>query len=148
MRWLRLCLNCGARPHESRLASDSSAIGLTKDYLQMFEKKPGRQQEQRRADRRHEKAYPQVTEPVAGRQGQQRRSGEEPRAPPSRIFFDPVRGWCYGASPSVHSAGHQSGGQLAAGSTACLFEGSMWRFTIHQNDQRIAKLTGQRFSDA
>ncbi|ESZ39262.1 DsbA family protein [Mesorhizobium sp. L2C066B000] len=68
-------------------------------------------------------------------------------------LFDPLCGWCYGATPMLD--------RLAAGGTALqllpvgLFSGAGARpldagFAAHawDNDQRIARLSGQRFSQA
>jgi putative protein-disulfide isomerase len=68
-------------------------------------------------------------------------------------LFDPLCGWCYGASPAVQELGHQSGIHLQLAPTG-LFAGGGRRMDAAfaefawANDQRIAKLTGQRFTDA
>jgi len=68
-------------------------------------------------------------------------------------LFDPLCGWCYGASPVIQQLGQQStvhldlapSGLFAGGGRTmdAAFAGYAW-----SNDQRIAKLTGQRFTEA
>jgi putative protein-disulfide isomerase len=67
-------------------------------------------------------------------------------------LFDPLCGWCYGASPVIQQLGRQGGIQLALAPTG-LFSGPGARamdasFADYawSNDQRIEKLTGQRFT--
>ena len=67
-------------------------------------------------------------------------------------LFDPLCGWCYGASPVIQRLGQQSDIQLELAPTG-LFAGSGGRamdaaFADYawSNDQRIEKLTGQRFT--
>lgn len=68
-------------------------------------------------------------------------------------LFDPLCGWCYGASPAVQKLGKHSGIDLQLAPTG-LFAGGGRRMDAAfadfawSNDQRIAKLTGQRFTDA
>ncbi|MBE0589813.1 MAG: protein-disulfide isomerase [Betaproteobacteria bacterium HGW-Betaproteobacteria-9] len=68
-------------------------------------------------------------------------------------LFDPLCGWCYGASPAVQKLGQQSGIRLALAPTG-LFAGGGRRMDTAfaefawSNDLRIAKLTGQRFTEA
>ncbi|WLE00605.1 DsbA family protein (plasmid) [Agrobacterium leguminum] len=69
-------------------------------------------------------------------------------------LFDPLCGWCYGAVPALeHIAGQK--GFIVTLSPTGLFAGEGSRpmdrnFADYawQNDQRIARLTGQVFSDA
>ena len=68
-------------------------------------------------------------------------------------LFDPLCGWCYGASSAILKLGQHSGltlelapsGLFAGGgrSMDAAFADYAW-----SNDQRIAKLTGQRFTEA
>jgi putative protein-disulfide isomerase len=69
-------------------------------------------------------------------------------------LFDPLCGWCYGASPAMQRLGQHSAIQLELAPTG-LFAGSGGRtldaaFADYawSNDMRIEKLTGQRFTDA
>lgn len=69
-------------------------------------------------------------------------------------LFDPLCGWCYGASPVLHKLAQQSGFALVLAPTG-LFAGTGGRtldaaFADYawSNDQRIEKLTGQRFTPA
>ncbi len=69
-------------------------------------------------------------------------------------LFDPLCGWCYGASPVIERLGQQSGVHLELAPTG-LFAGAGGRsmdaaFADYawSNDQRIEKLTGQRFTEA
>jgi len=67
-------------------------------------------------------------------------------------LFDPLCGWCYGASPVVQQLGQQASIQLELAPSGLFagggrtmdaaFEDFAW-----SNDQRIAKLTGQRFTE-
>ena len=68
-------------------------------------------------------------------------------------LFDPLCGWCYGASPVIQKLGQQTGITLELAPTG-LFSGAGARamnadFAQYawSNDQRIQKLTGQVFSD-
>ena len=69
------------------------------------------------------------------------------------VFYDPLCGWCYGATPSLRKLLAQPGVQvefipsgLFAGAGARPLDAS---FAQHawSNDQRIAQLTGQPFSE-
>ena len=69
-------------------------------------------------------------------------------------LFDPLCGWCYGASPTMQRLGQHSAIQLELAPTG-LFAGSGGRtldaaFADYawSNDMRIKKLTGQCFTDA
>lgn len=68
-------------------------------------------------------------------------------------LFDPLCGWCYGASPAVQKLGQQGGIRLVLAPTG-LFAGGGRRMDAAfaefawSNDLRIAKLTGQRFTEA
>ncbi|MEO8020281.1 DsbA family protein [Polaromonas sp.] len=69
-------------------------------------------------------------------------------------LFDPLCGWCYGASPAIQRLGHENTIQLKIAPTG-LFSGSGARamdaaFADYawSNDMRIEKLTGQRFTEA
>lgn len=68
-------------------------------------------------------------------------------------LFDPLCGWCYGASPVVQPLGQQAHIQLELAPTG-LFAGggrtldAAFADYAWSNDVRIAKLTGQRFTDA
>lgn len=72
---------------------------------------------------------------------------------PVTYLFDPLCGWCYGASPALQQLGQHKGLTLALAPTG-LFAGG--RLTMDaafadyawSNDVRIAKLTGQRFTEA
>ncbi|MES2941605.1 MAG: DsbA family protein [Pseudomonadota bacterium] len=68
-------------------------------------------------------------------------------------LFDPLCGWCYGASPMIQKLGQQTGIDLELAPTG-LFSGAGARamnadFAQYawSNDQRIQKLTGQVFSE-
>jgi len=67
-------------------------------------------------------------------------------------LFDPLCGWCYGASPVVQQLGQQASFQLELAPTG-LFAGggrtmdAAFADYAWSNDQRIAKLTGQRFTE-
>jgi putative protein-disulfide isomerase len=68
-------------------------------------------------------------------------------------LFDPLCGWCYGASPAIQRLGQRSdltlelapSGLFAGGGRTmdAAFANYAW-----SNDLRIAKLTGQRFTEA
>lgn len=68
-------------------------------------------------------------------------------------LFDPLCGWCYGASPAIQKLGQQTNIQLALAPTG-LFAGggrsmdAAFADYAWSNDLRIAKLTGQRFTEA
>lgn len=69
-------------------------------------------------------------------------------------LFDPLCGWCYGASPAVERLARLDGIELELAPTG-LFAGEGARpmdahFAAYawQNDQRIARLTGQPFTDS
>ncbi|QCJ01061.1 DsbA family protein [Agrobacterium larrymoorei] len=69
-------------------------------------------------------------------------------------LFDPLCGWCYGAGPALEKLSRLDGVTLDLAPTG-LFAGEGSRpmnkqFADYgwQNDQRIARLTGQPFSDA
>lgn len=67
-------------------------------------------------------------------------------------LFDPLCGWCYGASPVIQKLWFNSGIDLQLATTGLFFG---WSRSIDiafsefawANDQRIAKLTGQCFTD-
>ena len=68
-------------------------------------------------------------------------------------LFDPLCGWCYGASPMIQKLGQQSSLTLELAPTG-LFAGDNGRamdaaFSEYawSNDVRIEKLTGQRFTE-
>ena len=68
-------------------------------------------------------------------------------------LFDPLCGWCYGASPVIQKLGQQSNLTLELAPTG-LFAGSNGRVMdaafaeyAWANDVRIEKLTGQRFTE-
>ncbi|MES2360244.1 MAG: DsbA family protein [Pseudomonadota bacterium] len=68
-------------------------------------------------------------------------------------LFDPLCGWCYGASPAIQKLGQYATIQLELAPTG-LFAGAGGRtmdaaFADYawSNDQRIEKLTGQRFTE-
>lgn len=68
-------------------------------------------------------------------------------------LFDPLCGWCYGASPVIQQLGQQENIQLELAPTG-LFAGggrtmdAAFADYAWSNDVRIAKLTGQRFTEA
>lgn len=69
-------------------------------------------------------------------------------------LFDPLCGWCYGAGPALEKLSQLDGVAIELAPTG-LFAGEASRpldkhFAAYawQNDQRIARLTGQPFSDA
>ena len=68
-------------------------------------------------------------------------------------LFDPLCGWCYGASPVVQKLGQQSAFTLELAPTG-LFAGggrtmdAAFAEFAWSNDLRIAQLTGQRFTEA
>lgn len=68
-------------------------------------------------------------------------------------LFDPLCGWCYGASPVIQQLGQQASIQLELAPTG-LFAGggrsmdAAFADYAWSNDLRIAKLTGQRFTEA
>lgn len=67
-------------------------------------------------------------------------------------LFDPLCGWCYGASPVIQQLGQQANIQLELVPTG-LFAGggrtmdAAFADYAWSNDVRIAKLTGQRFTE-
>ncbi len=68
-------------------------------------------------------------------------------------IYDPLCGWCYGASPLIELAvNHQGvelilqGGGMLAGDNRLLMN-EQFRQHIMQSDQRIAAMTGQYFGD-
>lgn len=68
-------------------------------------------------------------------------------------LFDPLCGWCYGASPLVQRLGQQSGIRLELAPTGLFSDGghrmdAAFAAYAWSNDQRIAKLTGQPFTEA
>jgi len=69
-------------------------------------------------------------------------------------LFDPLCGWCYGASPAVQHLGRLDEIQLELAPTG-LFSGrgaramdASFAADAWSNDERIEKLTGQRFTEA
>lgn len=69
-------------------------------------------------------------------------------------LFDPLCGWCYGAGPAVERLSHLAGVSvrfaptgLFAGENARPMDAAFATFAW-ENDQRIARLTGQPFSQA
>jgi len=68
-------------------------------------------------------------------------------------LFDPLCGWCYGASPVIQQLGQQANIQLELAPSG-LFAGggrtmdAAFADYAWSNDVRIAKLTGQRFTEA
>jgi putative protein-disulfide isomerase len=79
---------------------------------------------------------------------------EEDSTMPSTVtyLFDPLCGWCYGASPVIQQLGEQANIQLELAPSG-LFAGggrtldAAFADYAWSNDQRIAKLTGQRFTE-
>ncbi|MBW8467273.1 MAG: DsbA family protein [Thiobacillus sp.] len=68
-------------------------------------------------------------------------------------LFDPLCGWCYGASPVVQKLGQQSGVTLELAPTGLFADGgrrmdAAFAEFAWSNDLRIAQLTGQRFTEA
>lgn len=68
-------------------------------------------------------------------------------------LFDPLCGWCYGASPAVQMLGQHSGITLQLAPTGLFADGgrrmdAAFAAFAWSNDQRIAQLTGQRFTEA
>ncbi len=68
-------------------------------------------------------------------------------------LFDPLCGWCYGASPAIQKLGQEADIRLVLAPTG-LFAGRGGRTMdaafadfAWSNDLRIQKLTGQRFTD-
>jgi putative protein-disulfide isomerase len=67
-------------------------------------------------------------------------------------IYDPLCGWCYGASPLVHAARdvmavRPHGGGMMTGSRRQQVSPQLREFVI-PHDRRIAQLTGQPFGDA
>ncbi|MBT9553972.1 MAG: DsbA family protein [Hydrogenophaga sp.] len=68
-------------------------------------------------------------------------------------LFDPLCGWCYGASPAIQRLGQHSGITLELAPTGLFADGgrrmdAAFAEFAWSNDQRIAQLTGQRFTEA
>ena len=68
-------------------------------------------------------------------------------------LFDPLCGWCYGASPAIQRLGQHSGIALELAPTGLFADGgrrmdAAFAEFAWSNDQRIAQLTGQRFTEA
>ena len=68
-------------------------------------------------------------------------------------LFDPLCGWCYGASPVIQQLGQQANIQLELAPTGMFSGGgrtmdAAFAEYAWSNDVRIAKLTGQRFTEA
>ena len=67
-------------------------------------------------------------------------------------LFDPLCGWCYGASPAIQQLGQQANIQLELAPSG-LFAGggrtmdAAFADYAWSNDLRIGKLTGQRFTE-
>jgi putative protein-disulfide isomerase len=67
-------------------------------------------------------------------------------------LFDPLCGWCYGASPVVQKLAQQAGIQLELAPTGLFARGgrvmdAAFADYAWSNDLRIQKLTGQRFTE-
>lgn len=68
-------------------------------------------------------------------------------------LFDPLCGWCYGAAPLIQALSQHPDVTLTLAPTG-LFAGTgrtldaEWAAYAWSNDQRIAQLTGQRFTEA
>ena len=79
---------------------------------------------------------------------------EEDSTMPTTVtyLFDPLCGWCYGASPVIQQLGQQPNIQLELAPSG-LFAGggrtmdAAFADYAWSNDLRIAKLTGQRFTE-
>jgi putative protein-disulfide isomerase len=74
--------------------------------------------------------------------------------PTLRYIFDPLCGWCYGASPLIEAARKVNGldialhaGGLMTGSDRQPVTEGLRRYVM-EHDQRIGALTGQAFGDA
>jgi len=68
-------------------------------------------------------------------------------------LFDPLCGWCYGASPLIQQLGQQANIQMELAPTGLFAGGGRTMDAAFvdfawSNDVRIAKLTGQRFTEA
>jgi putative protein-disulfide isomerase len=69
-------------------------------------------------------------------------------------LFDPLCGWCYGAGPALEKLAQLDGVTVDLAPTGLFAGGASRPMDEHfaayawQNDQRIARLTGQPFSDA
>ena len=68
-------------------------------------------------------------------------------------IYDPLCGWCYGASPAVQKLGQHSGITLELAPTGLFADGgrhmdAAFAEFAWSNDLRIAQLTGQRFTEA
>jgi putative protein-disulfide isomerase len=83
-----------------------------------------------------------------------RTNREEDSTMPTTVtyLFDPLCGWCYGASPLIQQLRQQPNIQLELAPSG-LFAGggrtldAAFADYAWSNDQRIAKLTGQRFTE-
>jgi putative protein-disulfide isomerase len=72
--------------------------------------------------------------------------------PTVTYLFDPLCGWCYGASPTLTQLARERGFTLRMVPSGLFAQGNRSMdaaFAAHAwaNDQRIAHLTGQRFSE-
>jgi putative protein-disulfide isomerase len=68
-------------------------------------------------------------------------------------LFDPLCGWCYGASPAIQQLAQDASVSLALAPTGMFSGGgrtldAAFADYAWSNDVRIAKLTGQRFTEA
>ena len=68
-------------------------------------------------------------------------------------LFDPLCGWCYGASPAIQQLAQDASVSLALAPTGMFSGGgrtmdAAFADYAWSNDLRIAKLTGQRFTEA
>lgn len=73
--------------------------------------------------------------------------------PTVTYLFDPLCGWCYGASSAIEQLGQHSGLTLELAPTGLFASGgrildAAFADYAWSNDLRIAKLTGQRFTEA
>jgi putative protein-disulfide isomerase len=69
------------------------------------------------------------------------------------FLFDPLCGWCYGASPAIQQLAQDASVSLALAPTGMFSGGgrtmdAAFADFAWSNDLRIAKLTGQRFTEA
>ena len=67
-------------------------------------------------------------------------------------LFDPLCGWCYGASPAIQQLGQQAHIQLELAPSGLFVGGgrildAAFADYAWSNDVRIEKLTGQRFTE-
>jgi putative protein-disulfide isomerase len=81
-------------------------------------------------------------------------SGQHTSRPTLHYIFDPLCGWCYGASPLIETARKVNGLDIALHAGG-LMTGSdrqpvteRLRNYVMEHDQRIGALTGQAFDDA